>query len=224
MKLVALALPALLVAVPAAAQTGTYHAAGTEPFWSLDIGKRSIVFKDQGSGLRVVTVTPVARASFNGRRYVTPRITIDITRSACSDGMSERRYADTVTVSIGRRTYRGCGGDPILDAVALDGSHWRIASIDGRAVKTARPAQIRFERDRIAGNAGCNSFGGNYRITGGTLIAERVVSTKMACPGTGMQVERKVFGILAGPARITLAGRTMTLAAPSGTAVLTRTD
>ena len=223
MKLTALAVPALLFATPAAAQSA-YHATGTEPFWSLDIGKGSIIFKDQGRGLRIVTATPVPRPSFNGRRYVTRRITIDVTRKTCSDGMSERSYPDTVTVSIGRRIYRGCGGEPMLDSAALDGSRWRIASIDGRAVRTARPTEIRFDGDRVAGNAGCNSFGGSYRIQRGALIAERVISTKMACPGPGMQVEGKFFGIIAGPARLTLGDRTMTLAAPSGTAILTRTN
>lgn len=225
MKLVALALSALLIAAPAAAQSGSYHATGTEPFWSLDIVTRgSIVFKDQGTGLRIVTATPTARPSFNGRRYVTRRITIDITRTKCSDGMSERSYPDTVTVSIGRRIYRGCGGEPMLDAALLDGSRWRITSLDGRAIKTSRPTQIRFEGERIAGNAGCNSFGGNYRIERGALIADRVIATKMACMGTGMQVEVKFFAIIRGPARVTMNGRTMALAAPAGTVVLTRAD
>lgn len=224
MKLAALALPALLLAAPAPGKPDVYHALGTEPFWSLDIGGRSIVFTGQGDGTKIVTRTPVARPTFNGRRYVTARITIDITRTACNDGMSDRSYPDTVTVKIGRRTLRGCGGEPLLDTASLDGSHWRITSVDGRAVKTSRPTAIRFEGARIAGSAGCNSFGGGYRIERGALISERVVSTRMACVGGGMEVERKFFAIIAGPARLSLRGRTMTLAAPSGTAVLTRTD
>src|SRR3546814_9150381 len=54
--------------------------------------------------------TPDARPTFNGRRYETRQMTVDITRTPCSDGMSDRRYPDTVRVTTRRGTARGCGG------------------------------------------------------------------------------------------------------------------
>ncbi len=229
MKLAALALPVLLIAAQADGRAGLvtrgYHALGTEPFWSLDIGKGSIVFVGQGDGTRIVTRTPAPRTTFNGRRYVTPRITIDITRTPCSDGMSERRYPDTVTVTIGRRTLRGCGGQPVIDAAFLEGSRWTILTIDGRGVRAPRPTEIRFERDRVEGNAGCNSFGGAYRIDRSGLTATRVIATRMACPGAGMTVERKFLSIIAGPARLSMAGdRLLTLTTKAGSVTLRRID
>ena len=222
---VALALPALLLAFPASARTETYRAVGTEPGWTLTIEGGWISYVGDYGKTRVRTRAPAARPSFNGRRYVTRRIVVDITRAPCSDGMSDRRYPERVTVTMGRRSVKGCGGEPVIDAASLDGSHWTIASIDGRPVRTARPTEVRFEGDRISGNAGCNSFGGSYRIERGSLGADRVISTKMACPGPGMAVEGKFLAIIGGPARITRAGdRTLTLSSGKGTATLTRKD
>jgi len=226
MKLAAaLALPALVVALPASARTETYRAVGTEPGWTLTIQRGWITYVGDYGKTRVRTKAPVARPSFNGRRYVTRQITVDITRAPCSDGMSDRRFPERVTVTVGRRTVRGCGGDPVIDTARLDGSHWTIASIDGRPVRTARPTEVRFEGSRIAGSAGCNSFGGDYRIDRGSLSASRVISTRMACPGPGMAVEGKFLAIIAGPARIVMNGdRTLTLSSAKGDATLARKD
>jgi heat shock protein HslJ/uncharacterized membrane protein len=225
MKLAAaLALPALLFALPASAKTETYRAVGTEPGWTLTIERGWITYAGDYGKTRIRIKAPVARPSFNGRRYVTRRLVVDITRAPCSDGMSDRKFPDRVTVTIGRRSVKGCGGDPMIDAAALDGSHWTIASIDGRPVRTARATELRFEGDRIAGNAGCNSFGGSYRIDRGSLSASRVISTRMACPGPGMEVEGKFLAIIAEPTRLALSGRTLTLSGAKGSATLTRTN
>jgi heat shock protein HslJ len=224
MKLAALALPALILASPASSRTETYRALGTEPGWTLIIERGWITYAGDYGKTHIRIKAPAARPSFNGRRYVTRRIVVDITRAPCSDGMSDRNFPDRVTVTIGRRSVKGCGGDPVLDAAALDGSHGTITSIEGRPVRTARTTELRFEGDRIAGNAGCNSFGGSYRIDRDSLSASRVISTKMACPGPGMEVEGKFLAIIAGPARVAMRDRTLTLSSGKGSATLTRTD
>ena len=160
-----------------------------------------------------------ARASTDGR-YVTPRITIDITRAECSDGMSDRRYPERVMVTVGRKTVRGCGGDPIVapsHAPVIEGN-WRIESIEGRPVRGPRPATIAFNGNRISGHSGCNGFGGSFRFDHGRLIAGPMISTKMACPGPAMAQEQALMRLLrsaaqrqhesrgqAGPERIRLA-------------------
>jgi len=92
----------------------------------------------------------------------------------------------------------GSPGDHAAKALSLAGTSWTIAAIDGQPVKTARPTAVRFTKDRIEGNAGCNSFGGSYTFAEGKLTADRVISTKMACVGPGMEVEGKFFQIIAG--------------------------
>lgn len=105
----------LTVALAASPAPRDYRALGTEPFWSVTIGVRRMVLTRLGE--RTVSVrTPAARPTFNGRRYVTRRITVDVTRTPCNDGMSDRRFPDTVTVHFDRKTLRGCGGVPVGSA------------------------------------------------------------------------------------------------------------
>src|SRR3546814_20624415 len=76
----------------------TYRAIGTEPGWSLTIGPRTMRYEgDYGKNV-VEAPTPDARPTFNGRRYDTRQMTVDITRPPCSHGQSDRR--DTATVRV----------------------------------------------------------------------------------------------------------------------------
>lgn len=86
-----------------------YFALGTEPFWNVEITASRILYHD-AAGQRLSVANPGPRASFNGERYVTEQLTVDVTHVPCSDGMSDRRYADSVLVQVNGRDLRGCGG------------------------------------------------------------------------------------------------------------------
>lgn len=126
--------PALLLGLPAAAQPNRepYRALGTEPFWSLTIDKVTIRY-EPADGRRITVAKPRPIVGINGELYRTPRITVDITHTRCSDGMSDRVYADTVQLRIGRWTYQGCGGRIISD----DGS--TAPTGNGHAARPKRP-------------------------------------------------------------------------------------
>jgi heat shock protein HslJ len=100
--------------IPDAQQTepsgqAPYKAAGTEPFWALAIESGGLTFQRAGeSDVRVSSYQ--ARPSFNGWRYVSDRMTVDVTFAQCSDGMSDNVYKDTVTVIVDGVQFRGCGG------------------------------------------------------------------------------------------------------------------
>lgn len=81
----------------------------------------------------------------------------------------------------------------------LAGTSWKIASIDAAAPTATRATEVRFSEDRIAGNAGCNSFGGGYSVAGDVMTATQIISTKMACVGGGMEQENAFFKILGQP-------------------------
>lgn len=195
---IVLATPALLIAGTASAQPArdSYRASGTMPDWNLQIDRGLIRYVGDRGRTRIIAPAPVARPSFNGLRYVTPRITVDVTYARCIDARGQA-FHDRVTVTYGRRTVRGCGGERLAPPLALNGTRWMIASLDGRPVRTARTTDIRFTASRVQGNAGCNSFGGAYRLDGDRLSAGQVISTKMACVGPGMDVEGRFFDIIA---------------------------
>jgi heat shock protein HslJ/uncharacterized membrane protein len=222
--------PALLIAGPtiAAPREAPYKAVGTEPGWALTIERGLIRYVGDYGRTRVTTAAPVPRPSFNGLRYVTPRITVDVTRSRCSDGMSDRDYPDSVTVTVGRKTVRGCGGDPIAApprAPVIEGN-WEIQAIEGRPVRGPRAATISFSGNRISGNSGCNSFGGSFRFERGYLIAGPLMSTKMACMGPAMMQEQAMLRLLGQRISVSMnrQGRLVLSATNLQTLVLAKTE
>src|SRR3546814_11116664 len=93
--------------------------------------------------------TPDARPTFNGRRYETRQMTVDITRTPCSDGMSDRRYPDTVRVKTRRGPARGCGGlsnDRPGPRATLSGPIWTTAATLGRPEPPSRPPTCPYHR------------------------------------------------------------------------------
>jgi heat shock protein HslJ/uncharacterized membrane protein len=222
-----LAAPALLMlAATASAQTPDepYRALGTEPFWALTIDGRTMRLDEPGVPPLTVSAPP-PRPSFNGRRYVTRRMMVDINAAPCSDGMSDRRYPERVTVMVGRRTLRGCGGLPIGDApvagTRLEGAPWAIAIIGGRPV-THEGAEMRFEGGRLTGSAGCNRFSAHYTLNRGTLRVGFVRATRMACPEPAMTAENRVLAILAQPMRVRLTGRRTVMLVTEGGGITLR--
>ena len=175
-----------------------YRALGTEPFWSVTLGDRQMTFESPEAP-PVVMPLPAPRTQGQGRRYETPRLTMDIAPGPCSDGMSDRRYADRVTVVMDGRRLEGCGGD-VLAPARLDGTAWAIVEIGGAAV-SGEAYHLQFESGRLRGQAGCNRFSGLYQESDGTLAPGPVVATRMACPGPRMDHELQVMELLSGPVR-----------------------
>jgi len=108
--------PAAENAIDTAAATNTattaapYHANGTEPFWALTIAGGQITYQPM-EGPALTEPVPAQTAVANGYRYVGNRLTVEVLHTACSNGMSEETFADTVHVTIGGETRNGCGGE-----------------------------------------------------------------------------------------------------------------
>lgn len=193
----------LLAALPALAQSDRqpYRALGTEPFWSLTIDGTRI--RHQPAEGRVVTVArPRPIIGFNGERYVTRALTVDITHVECSDGMSDRTYHDTVTVTLRGRTLRGCGGDVLSERPApgsvIEGE-WRIQSIAGRPPVAQSHPRVTFANTKMSGSTGCNNFNGGFRFERGRLTAGPLATTRRGCPGALNAQEQKLIKLFGQP-------------------------
>jgi len=187
-----------LTALPAAAQAqADYRASGTEPFWSLTIGARTMRF--EAPGRQPVSVpTPRVIHGFAGEMWQTRRINVNTNHRPCSDGMSDRSYPDTVTVTVDGRTYQGCGGEPRAEAGSglIDGN-WQISAINGRPVVRGTRPSVSFDKGRVSGNAGCNRFTGSYNFNRGRLTTDGVASTRMACVDRARNLqEQAILGLL----------------------------
>jgi heat shock protein HslJ len=96
--------------LPAGSLEG-YTARGQEPGWALTIANGRIDYVGNYGEKRINVARPDPRTSFNGHRYETPRLVVDITNGRCNDAMSGHGFADTVVVIADGETYRGCGGE-----------------------------------------------------------------------------------------------------------------
>lgn len=203
--------------------TAAYMALGTEPGWTLEITPSKLNYAGDYGETKIAVPNPGAKPSMNGEAYVTPRLSVVIKHAVCSDGMSDRRYADTVRVVADGKTVTGCGGR-ILPPDTLAGSRWTFVSIAGAPVAADRPTSLAFDGTRLSGSAGCNRFSGSYGADGTTLTAGPLMATKMACPGPGMTQEAAFFELMAGPVTLSFpTDGTMEITGANGkTAVLRR--
>ena len=113
--------PAYLLGVFAAACAGSavnslptedesYRALGVEPGWRLAIENGRIEFAANEGQTRISSFRWDPEATANGRRYRTPRVSVEIVSGACEEAASSQGYLDRVTVVADGRAYRGCGG------------------------------------------------------------------------------------------------------------------
>ncbi|NJM54373.1 MAG: META domain-containing protein [Blastocatellia bacterium] len=56
-----------------------------------------------------------------------------------------------------------------------------------------REILLNIEKDKIGGNGGCNSYGGNVAMKGNTIRFFNIISTKMFCEGS---IENQYFAAL----------------------------
>ncbi|HEX8125513.1 MAG TPA: hypothetical protein VF548_08025 [Allosphingosinicella sp.] len=87
-----------------------YEARGQEPGWRLLIHDGRIDYTGDYGGKRITVTRPDPRPSFNGRRYETARLTVDVTYVRCNDAMSGLGFEHQVVVIADGRTLKGCGG------------------------------------------------------------------------------------------------------------------
>lgn len=231
--MIRIALPASLLALAACApaaesapqspgeRPAAYMALGTEPGWTLEITDARLNYTGDYGATRIAVSNPGGSLDPNFRSYTTDRLKITIVHRICSDGMSDRRYADTVRVVADGKTVQGCGGK-VLPPDTLAGSSWTFVSIGGIAVTRDRPTSLQFNGDQMSGSAGCNHFSARYTATGSTLSAGPLTATEMACPG--MELEQTFFKLMATTVNLVFADDGTLILTGSGdrTAVLRR--
>lgn len=221
-------LPLLFLAgcatVPAA-EDESYHAVGTEPFWSITIANGRMTYETPEGGFSVRA--PRGEELGDGRIWETRRITLQASNQDCSDGMSDNHYPQTVRAMVDGRTLTGCGGGATggeaATAEPADGTAWRIVSINDEIIGNNDAYEIRFEGGRIAARAGCNRMAGPYtRGADGRLTFGPIMSTRMACPPPRMAHEQAAARVLAAPVSVEEDADSLILRGPGGTLTLVR--
>lgn len=76
------------------------------------------------------------------------------------------------------------------------------------------------EDGQVNGTAGCNGFGGDYKVNGDTIQFDSLFMTEMACIGPADQQERVLFSVFVGTASMALDGDALTITSADGSAVV----
>lgn len=104
--------------------------------------------------------------------------------------------------------------------------HWQLAELQGEPLTTLETLpwlQLHGDRGTVSGHGGCNSFTGPWQSgEEGSLDFGNLAATMMACP-VGMDVEQRLFDVLARTHRYQLAAGQLQLLAEDGR-VLARFD
>ena len=184
-------------APPAASPEVYFTARGNEPGWIVRFDTENIAFEGNYGATKITVPKPVGRPSFNGMRYVSDRLTVDVTHAACTDDMSGRRYAETVTVLADGKEFRGCGGRN-LPPESLDGTVWKIVMMDQIPVLQGVQTETRFAGGQVSASAGCNRITGSYSLSGNDFTFGEMATTRMMCPEKQMAQETKFLALLKG--------------------------
>lgn len=178
-----------------------YVARGNEPGWMVTMDTATIDYQGNYGETKITVPAPPSQASFNGMRYVTDRLTIDVTYSACTDDMSGKRFADTVSVLADGKAMKGCGGRALPPETLVD-TGWTIITMGQMPLLEGGKTEVRFAEGHISGNAGCNRLTRNYSIASNVLTVNGIGTTRMMCPENQMAQESQFLGLLSGPLTI----------------------
>ena len=66
--------------------------------------------------------------------------------------------------------------------VSLDSTAWEVTAIGDTRPVGDRPITLIFEDGSVRGSAGCNTYGGDFRVDGDRIVFEKLFATLMACP------------------------------------------
>jgi heat shock protein HslJ len=201
--------------------TPPYRAVGQEPGWTLIIDERDLTFILPGSQ-PIRQPRPQPTIGFAGEIYRTPRISVNIVHSVCTDAMSGQGYRDRVQVDVDTRRFEGCGGDPAGPS-GLAGTSWHVEAVNDRPTPPRGEYHVRFEGDRVSAKFGCNGMSGSYTESGNALTVGPIAATRMFCPEPAMSFENQAGLILSQPVTVTPNGDRIVLGNANGRIVLART-
>jgi len=86
-------------------------------------------------------------------------------------------------------------------APPLEGTHWRLADLQGQALSEGPAPTLQFEGPRVSGSDGCNRYFGPYTRTGADLrLGPGLAGTRMACPDP-LQARADAFARVLGDTR-----------------------
>jgi len=92
----------------------------------------------------------------------------------------------------------GCNGVGSAQVDPLDGTSWRLLSLEGGDPLAGIEITATFEHGSVHGSSGCNSYSASYNVIGNTINIREIQLTLMACvlPEGAMDQEQRFVSLL----------------------------
>ena len=99
----------------------------------------------------------------------------------------------------------------------LAGTSWQLTSLRKTFPLEGSSITLNFDKDSLGGSGGCNSYGGEYKVSGEKLTISSVFSTEMYCEAAGlMDQEAAYYELLSKVTGFSLEGDVLTLTTEDG--------
>jgi heat shock protein HslJ len=167
-----------------------FKARGNEPGWLLELGSLTYKFTGDYGEIVMGGATPAPEKLSDGVLYTVAgsNLSMRIYDRLCNDDATGAPFPKAVTVTLGEKSYMGCGGD----SRGLLLGEWKVTHIAGAAAIPNSPATIGFnEQGLVFGNASCNRYSGGYELTGEGLRLTNLIATEMACLDEALMAQER---------------------------------
>jgi heat shock protein HslJ len=79
---------------------------------------------------------------------------------------------------------------------SLEGIEWKLTELNGQPVLAGTTPTAKFEEGSVSGSTGCNSYGGQYSLSGESITISNLAQTEMAClDPEGVMDQETAFGM-----------------------------
>lgn len=178
-----------------------FWASGNEPFWMFEIDSEGKTKFSLHGRLDVVIETPVPSADTE-KKTITYKsgennIEIILIKENCADDMSGEKFTFNTVINLKNTVFKGCGKflvfnkNPLLKSdIGRLNDIWALEKCMGEDVnpsvleKGTPLLEIHLNEGRIMGNNSCNEFSGIVDADDTAIKFDRIISTKMFCPGS----------------------------------------
>ena len=86
----------------------------------------------------------------------------------------------------------------------LAGTAWTAVLVDGQPTVTGTRPAASFTTDQVKGTTGCNSYGGPYQYSAGTIAFGDLATTLVGCQGAVGAVEQRFVKALDGATTVSM--------------------
>ncbi|MDT8328367.1 MAG: META domain-containing protein [Roseovarius sp.] len=173
-----------------------YHAGGNEPGWAVVFdGDSAEITADYGE-IRRSAARPDVHVTPGAYTFYMPSAGARLTISdkLCKDDATGMPHPHTALLTLGKREFHGCGGNP---AELLLGPTWQVTRLGDSPLVEPENLTLNFVApDRVAGSTGCNRMVGGFSLTGEGIQFGTMSSTMMACPAPLMEQEKHMLDAL----------------------------